>query len=326
MQKHQPGSWRELLSQYIATPQERQRIATALGVRTITLTRWANGESLPRSRHLRQLLTVLPEQRDELIALLGQEVPDFRADLIDEEDASIPAIIPGEFYKRVLQTRGTIPKNLRYAALCDLILQQAIKHLDPQRAGMGISIARCLPPATGAPIRSLLTDMGRGTPPWSSSMEHETLLLGAESLAGYAVLSCHLITIDDLLAPDNRTPASLGLWEKSAAAAPIIFEGRLAGSLVVSSTQVGYFSPSLQQLVESYADLITLALDQEQFYDSTRIRLGLFPPPEVQQTHIADFPQRLLGFVKTAAEQQQHISASQAEQLVWQQIEEELLQ
>lgn len=284
------------------------------------------GGSLPRPQHLRQLLTILPEQREEFIALLGQEVPDFRAELTDKEDASIPAIIPGEFYKRVLQTRGTMPKDLRYASLSHLILQQAIKHFDPQRAGIGISIARCLPPAPGGPIRSLVTDMGRGMPPWKPNMEQETQLLGAESLAGYAVHACHLVAIDDLLAPGNRVPASLGTWEKSAAAAPIIFEERIAGSLVVSSTQVGYFSPLLQQLVESYAELIALALDQEQFYDVTRIRLGLFPPQPEQQTHIAHFRHRLLELVKTAAEHHQYISASQAEQLVWQQIEEELLQ
>src|SRR6185312_2748913 len=151
MQKHRADSWRELLSRCIATPHERQRIATALGVRTITLTRWANGQSQPRLQNLRQLLAILPEQRDELVTLLRQEVPDFRAELIDEEAADIPDTIPGEFYKRVLQTRGTMPKSLRYAALCDLILQQAIKHFDPQRIGIGISIARCLPPVSGGP-------------------------------------------------------------------------------------------------------------------------------------------------------------------------------
>ena len=157
-------------------------------------------------------------------------------------------------------------------------------------------------------------------------MEHETMLLGAESLAGYAVSSSHLVEIADLLAPANRFPASLGNWERSAAAAPIIFEGRIAGSLVVSSTQVEYFSSVLQQLVGSYADLIALALDEEQFYEPTRIKLCLFQPQSEQQTYIALFQQRVLETVRTAAQHQQHISISQAEQMVWQQIEEKLLQ
>lgn len=157
-------------------------------------------------------------------------------------------------------------------------------------------------------------------------MEHETMLLGAESLAGYAVSSSHLVAIADLLAPTNRFPASLGNWERSAAAAPITFEGRIAGSLVVSSTQVGYFSSLLQQLVSSYADLIALALDQEQFYDPAHIKLCLFPPQSKQQTYIALFRQHILETVRVAAQHHQHISISQAEQMVWQQIEEKLLQ
>ena len=58
MQK--PPTWRELLGSIIRDPQERQRIASDLGVRTITLMRWANGESNPRLQTLHQLLGVLP--------------------------------------------------------------------------------------------------------------------------------------------------------------------------------------------------------------------------------------------------------------------------
>ncbi len=227
---------------------------------------------------------------------------------------------------RVLQTRASIPKNLRYPALCDLILQQAIKHLDPERVGIGISIARCLTPATGNQIRSLLADIGRGTPPWGLHMEYETMLLGAESLAGYATNTGHLVAIADLFAPDNLIPASIGEWEKSAVAAPISFEGRIAGSIIVSCTQVDYFDQVRMQLISNYADLIALTLDSDQFYDPTRIQLHIFPPQQEQRELISTFQQLTLQTIRQAAERQQYINVIHAALLVWQQIEEKLLQ
>lgn len=324
---HQAASWRELLGNCIANPQERQRIASALGVRPITLMRWANGESLPRPQNLRQLVTVLPsQQREALVTLLEIEVPGFSAAFQDEAGELESATIPGEFYMRVLQTRASVPASLRYSVLSDLILQQALKHLDPQRLGVGISIARCLPLSNGDLVRGLLTDMGRGSTPWEQNMEHETMLLGAESLAGYAVTSGHRVAIANLHASNNLFPASLGVWEKSAAAAPITFEGRIAGSLLVSSTQADYFSPVRQQFVSSYADLVALTLGEEQFYDPQRIQLGVFPSQQEQRVYIAGFQQRLLETIRQAAERKEFISVVQAEQLVWQQIEEDLLQ
>ena len=320
------NSWRELLGKCIADPQERQRIASDLGVRPITLTRWAQENFVPRPQNLRQLLVVLPQYRDEFIELIKLDMPDFNPNLLEEASESESAIIPGEFYMRVLQTRASMPGNLRYSVLCELILQQALKQLDPYRSGLSISIARCLPPLAEGPVSSLLADMGRGNPPWEQNMEHETMLLGAESLAGYAVISGRLITISNLHTQDNRFPVSLGAWEKSAVAAPISFEGNYAGSLIVSSTQFEYFSPLRQQLVSNYADLIALALNSEQFYPLHRIQLRLFPSQKVQQAYIAGFRKRVLSILKQPAEGLQPTSVIQAEHMVWQQIEAELLQ
>jgi len=48
----EPGSWRELLENIISNTAERERIANEIGVRSITLIRWANGQSVPRQHNL----------------------------------------------------------------------------------------------------------------------------------------------------------------------------------------------------------------------------------------------------------------------------------
>jgi len=325
---HEVTSWRELLSRCIADTGERQRVASELGVRPITLTRWATNESDPRPQNLHRLLTALPQNRDSLITLIEEEFPGFGAALgsgTSDGVQAVPAIIPGEFYMRVLQTRATLPRTLRYSVLCDLILQQALKHLDPERSGVGISIARCLPPQAENNVHSLLADMGRGNPPWERNMEQDIMLLGAESLGGYAVMSGRLVAIQELQASINLFPASLGKWEQSAAAAPISLGGHIAGSLIVSSAQPNFFPTVQQSLVGNYADLIALALEPEQFYDPTHIELRVLPPQAIQKVFIASFRQRLLDTMKRAQKSEQQINLIQAEQLVWQQIEEELL-
>jgi transcriptional regulator with XRE-family HTH domain len=53
-------TWRDQLKNIIGEPGELDRLANAIGVRPITLTRWTTGESNPRLRNIRQLLQALP--------------------------------------------------------------------------------------------------------------------------------------------------------------------------------------------------------------------------------------------------------------------------
>ena len=324
MQK--PPTWRELLGNIIRDPQERQRIASELGVRTITLTRWANGESNPRPQTLYPLLNVLPHYRETLLELIHEEFPDFSELRDDESMENQPAFIPAEFYARVLRTLATIPKVLRFSSLGDLILQQALKHLDPHRLGLAIIVTRCLQPSHEGKVRSLRESLGRGLPPWESDLEQHAILLGAESLAGNTVISVRLIVNQNLRENSSLSPGYHGVWEESAAAAPITLEGKIAGSLLVSSTQPEYFLPSRQTLVQSYADLIALAFSPEDFYEPECIELGVMPPQAVQRPYLSGFRQRLVDTMLQASRNQRPITFTQAEQLVWQDIEEKLLQ
>jgi hypothetical protein len=321
----EPPTWRDFLASIIQDSQERQRVANELGVNPVTLTRWVNKEATPRSQSLHRLLKAFPQHRKVLLELLAVEFEGFATETEEALTDASPQEIPREFYVRVLRTCATIPKELRFSSLCDLILQQALEQLDPQRLGLAVIIARCMPPSHEGKIRSLRESIGRGTPPWGSNLEQQAVLLGAESLAGHAVISGHLVVNQNLTDGQGLSPGYRGVWEESAAAAPIMLEGNVAGCLLVSSTQPNYFLPFQQTLIQDYAELSALAFRSEEFYEIQQIELGLVPLQEVQQAYLAVFRQRLTETVIQAARQQQPLTIIQAEQLVWQQFEEELL-
>ncbi len=326
---HTPPSWRKLLGQVIQDPMERQRIADELGLNPVTLTRWVNQTSGARPRNLLKLVQVLPQYRDVLLELFEEEFGYSLAEFSELTEPPVHVVsagISGAFYMRVLRTYATIPATLRFSSLGDLILEQALKQLDSQRVGMAIIVARCLPPSRGQEVRTLRESLGRGNSPWKSRLDQEAILLGAESLTGYAVTTGRLIAKQRLREEEpSLIPAYRGTWEESAVAVPIMREGKIGGGLLVSSTQLDYFTPDFQQVIQSYADLLALAFEPEAFYEPTRIALRILPPQVVQQPYLADFGQRLTETLGQAVRDQHPLSLMQAEQLVWQQLEDTFL-
>ena len=323
MQKTQ--SWRDLLKELIRDVQVRQRIIAELEINPITLNRWIQGESKPRPRSLRRLLFALPEYREDLSALFEEEFDDFTAETREGVVQNVALTIPAEFYKRVLHTLSAIPSTLRFSSLCDLILQQAIEQLDPHGQGVAVIVASCMPPSSLQKIRSLRERAGRGTTPWPRDLDQYAILLGVESLAGHAVSTGHLEVNQAL---GKLLSLSLGyksVWEESAAAVPIMREGKIAGCLLVSSAQLNYFPPERCTLIESYAELIALAFEAHDFYEPQQIELGFLPPYDVQQPYLFGFRQRVVQTMTQAIKQERLMNIVQAEQVVWQQIEEKLL-
>ena len=107
----------------------------------------------------------------------------------------------------------------------------------------------------------------------------------------------------------------------SALASPILYTNMVAGCLLLSSTQPNYFmSESRLVLISDYAQLIALAFHPEQFVPPERIELRLMPPVVTQRELFATFPQRVITEMKSC-----NIARAEAEQLVWQQIEKELI-
>src|SRR5437660_10305668 len=71
--QEQSETWRSLLKTIISDPHEKQRLAEELGIKPITLSRWASSESDPRPQNLRHLLSALPQHREQLSESIREE-------------------------------------------------------------------------------------------------------------------------------------------------------------------------------------------------------------------------------------------------------------
>lgn len=314
-------AWRKLLENIIADAQEKQRIANELGVNPATLVRWARGETNPRHENLQRLLKALPAQQQTLTRLLTEEFPAF--DMLAGEDMSEQ--IPEEIYSRILNTYVNTRDVQRSWYMSDLIMQLALEQLDPNHLGMAITIAHCMPPSGSAhKIRSLRQNAGRGTPPWNTYLDQELLFLGIESLAGYAVSVGHLLAVQSR-AEQTQVSVRWEEWEESAAASPILLGGRVAGCLIVSSTQPDYFLEFRQKLIAQYTELLTLAFRSEEFYAYQDIEFSLMPSQEIQHIRFSRFRQRVSDVLREAFREQRPITAMEAEHIVWADLEAELL-
>src|SRR5207253_11511197 len=178
-------------------PGEQQRIAVSIGLSQMTITRWAKGESNPQRPHLTRLVQVIqPAYRDALLEALEESYHDIHSWLKDDSSEYIPS----DFIAQLLDVRTTTTDSLRFWRISDLILKQVLAQLDPNQLGMSITLVQCMPPSPthGNKVRSLRERVGKGTYPWAADLEHLALLLGMESLGGYAVEARHIVNIDDL--------------------------------------------------------------------------------------------------------------------------------
>lgn len=312
-------SWPSILQGIIKAPNERQRLSTALGVTTMTLSRWASGESHPQRPHLIHLVQVLhPQHRQELLDALEVQYPEIHSWL--QEDSS--DLIPPDFFAQVLSVRTTTTEPLLFWRISELVLKQALSQLDPNNLGMAVKIIECMPPGPDGKIRSLRERMGKGTFPWIPDL-HETYFLGLESMSGYAAEMRRIVKSDDL-SKNTTFPAFADDYEVSAAAHPIRFEGRIAGCLLASSTQEGYFSQQRLALLASFSDIIALAFAKPDFYPASLIELRVMPRPERQRPLLATFRQRVTEKFQESLLRHEPINNYAAERQVWQEIEQEL--
>lgn len=316
-----PPSWSSVLQGIIKSSGERQNLSSALGVTSMTLSRWASGESKPQKQHLIHLLQVVnANQRPELLEALEQYYPDIQSWLTEDSSEHIPS----EFFAQVLNIRTTTTESLRFWRISEIVLKQALAQLDPNRLGMAVKLVQCMQPDSDEKIRSLRERAGKGTLPWTADLEHDVLFLGLESLSGYAVEVRHIVSDDDLR-QSKTFPAIKDAFEVSAAAHPIRFEGRIAGCLLASSTQAGYFSQQRLTLLATFSDLISLAFEKEDFYPSHMIELRVMPKPEIQRPILANFRQRVTNKFQQAMYQQQHFNNADIEAEAWKELETELL-
>lgn len=322
-------SWRAMLRELIQEPKERGRLAAHLGVNPTTLMRWAANASNPRMHEIRALLGVLPDKQPLLRELLGADAADLAgtaallAGIARQPGADVrDLVIPTNFYAETLRASRDAPQ--RFWTISSLILSQMLTQLDPQQLGMEIVIAQCMPARDGK-VRSLRERIGLGTPPWPGYLEEKTLFMGAESLGGYAVAHGHWVAIPDVRQRESFLPVKDVPFEVSLAAFPILLEGNIAGCLLASSTQAGYFAGERLQLLDDYADLVRLAFCDVEFSPVSTIELGIMPPWVAQQQYFASFRQRVAAVMREARLSGRVVDALAAEQLVRAQLEKELL-
>ena len=285
----------------------------------MTLSRWANGESKPQRPHLLHLIqAVHPNLRQGLLEALEQSYPELQNWLAEETMSAISS----EFFAQVLNVRTLTTDSMRFWRISELVLKEALAQLDPNNLGMAVKLVQCMPPRPeDGKIRSLRERAGKGSSPWTADLEHDVLFLGLESMCGYAVEVRHVVSDPDLR-KNTVFPTYQDDNEMSAATQPIRFENHIAGCLLASSTQIGYFVPQRLDLLAIFGDLIALAFEKKDFYPPHLIELRALPSPERQRPILANFRQRVTSKLLN---QRQHHSNPAIEIATWQEIEGELL-
>ncbi len=276
-------SWRDLLRKIISDTQKRQRIVKVLGVSNMTLARWVNGESRPRFTNLRALLSELPEYRDALLDLLAEE---FGEDLVEALDTETqPQEIPSSFYTKIMQLHSTLPRVTHCSSICETILQQALRQLDPNRSDIFLSILRCLPPLSDHKVRCLWEYRSCGAALWNSASTPWAFLCGKGSLTGLAVATQKTVLVEQSTGNscfDNTWRVAWHNCEPSAIACPILLNGNISGCLAVFSQQPEFFLPLRCALIQQYADLLTIAFEDNDFFTPDAIDLQEIPAYEKQ--------------------------------------------
>jgi hypothetical protein len=320
---HQSRTWLDLLGEAIENPADRQRIAGVLGVNPVTLTRWIEKKARPRAMNRQKLIDAMPAHiRQEFATLLAQEFPDDMPRSSESEEDPI-ADIPSAFYARTFDAYTSTPSSLRSSSIITIILQQMLAHLDTDQEGLFISVIRCTRPAPGQPVRSLQEVIGRGTPPFKTFQGLQQSFLGAESLAGSAVMQCAR-RVNQNLRVTTYAPALRTELEESAMASPFTFEDRVAGCLLISSTRLNFFTPKRQRIVQEYTNLLVLALRPEDFYEQSQIDLAIMPPEQEQQRFFQQFRQCVMEILRRPGNEV--LSESDAESIACQEIEREIIQ
>ncbi len=317
----QPG-WQAVLQKIIQSPKERQRLATALGINIITLSRWVKADSHPQRSYLLRLVKVVqPIHRSEMLSALLRAYPDMHDKFMEE----IAETVPSSFFRQILRDRASIIETLRPWQISGTVLNEALKLLDPHQLGMAVTAALCMPPVDDK-IRSLREHGGRGHAPWSSDLEQKAVFLGLNSLAGHAVIFGRAASVPDVrkerYIPVFGYPTD---WEISAGAAPIWLQGRIAGCLLAASLQPEHFTQERMDLLITFASIFSLALNPDEFYDHRAVQLRYIPQPSQQQDSLRSFRQRVTRLMTESARQGSPLSNAEAEKCAWQEIEEELL-
>jgi hypothetical protein len=318
-------SWRDLLKSLEV--EEKQRIIKALGIQEKTWERWVRGNTaLPHLGRIRELLRVLPKHTQAQFLASLERDPKFAKYEIDQLIPVKRLDISSTFYSRFLEANVVTPEPLRFMTLCQLILLEMVGHLDADRHGIYVAILRCTPPVSGQPVRTLSQYLALGTPPWSKVFQFQHYFLGAESLAGRAILTLHPYAFQTPLRPEECNLLSMHQdgYAASGAAVPLLKQKQCAGCFLILSAQSNFFTARVLTILQSYCELMAIALHDDEWYAPERFALRVMPSSSTQHAYLACFFDRVSALCKDQTNGSR-ANALQAERAVYQQIEAELI-
>ncbi|MBX5450277.1 hypothetical protein [Thermogemmatispora sp.] len=327
---YEPQRWHEILSSLEDNPQEQMRLLEAAGISSTTLARWVSGEESPCPYALYRLFCALPHHHQGLLEQVAREFALLSRGGQGAAHCSEAQEIAPVFYDRVLNAALKVPEPLRTWVVSNLVLQQASIHLDSRRQGLSLLIVRCMPPSRGGRVRSLRIALTNDSRRWQFSSQGEACFYGSESLAGHAVSIARTVIFQvPAQAPFViPTPGVEPLVQDEALAAvacPIVRARRVAGCLLAVSSRQQLLAEERLALLHKYTNLLLLAFEPDEFYPVELIQLYRLPPLEVQKPLLASLRRRTAQLMSEANRQRHLLDISQAEALVWRQLEEELL-
>ncbi len=255
-------------------------VACELEVAENTIYRWMNNKSDPRPAHLRKLVGILPQHRENLFYAINQTFPG----VLDELNIGLRDV-QKDIYRQVMELFTTvIEPGVRRWRIMQAIFENALLHFDPERQGLAITYAKLMPTHSDG-IHSLYEAAMRGNSPWPFALEN-SIYLGSTTLAGTAAIHDRP-QVWDTLDEGERLQYEVDDFERSACACPVTYGGRIAGVLIFSSTRPAFFAdPIACQSAVEYAQLLALAFPENEFYPFSRLNLRPMPDLKWQREEI----------------------------------------
>lgn len=233
----------------------------------------------------------LEDGEEALSAMFELEAADGALDNVRE--------VKKDIYHDVLELLATtVDEETRRWQIILAIFQYALVQMDAERHGIAITYA-ALMSAHADGIHSLYEVAMRGTNPWPFSIEGQAYL-GSTTLAGTAAMEQRML-IWDSLDESVRWQVEVDEFEKSACACPVTRAGRIAGVLIISSAQPGFFTNDIaSQAVVEYAHLLALAFSDDAFHPYAQLRLVPMPPLKQQREEIREtLMNRIMALART---------------------------
>lgn len=205
-----------------------------------------------------------------------------------------------DIYQAVLELLATVvDEETRGWQIILTIFEYALVQMDAARHGIAITYASLMPAHSGG-IHSLYEVAMRGTEPWPFSFDGQAYL-GSTTLAGTAAIEQRMLVWDSL-DETARWQVEVDEFEKSACACPVTRGGRIAGVLIISSSQPGFFTNDVTcQAVVEYAHLLALAFSDDAFQSYSRLHLMPMPSLKMQREEIRQtLMYRIMSLARTA--------------------------